>query len=271
MTAIERTFELACKITIGVLCFFEIACIAIVCTQCVPLSSLWDVGGEENCINSTAFFYGKALDYLLISIDCDILTRAATSGIHVAIDIWILALPIKTLTAIRRRKRDQAAIIFVFGLGIFALVASIVRMYTIRIYSQSQYPFYDTVPINLWSLIEINVGIYCASIPTLRPLFSKAQRERSLRAAGRLPDPRSDNVLNRKSTDRQRSSHERQHSQQIEEMRVSYPMAALVRSFSHDAGTQADIFTNTCCVSNSQESNWSSSPPGEHGRWHLQD
>jgi hypothetical protein len=31
------------------------------------------------------------------------------------------------------------------------------------------------VPINLWSVIEVNVGIYCASIPSLKALGSKGK------------------------------------------------------------------------------------------------
>jgi hypothetical protein len=38
-------------------------------------------------------------------------------------------------------------------------------MYTIRIYSDSNDPAYNSAPINLWSFIEINLGIVCACAP----------------------------------------------------------------------------------------------------------
>jgi hypothetical protein len=42
---------------------------------------------------------------------------------------------------------------------------SIVRLYTIKIFASSNDPFYDGAPINIWSFIEVNVAIICASVP----------------------------------------------------------------------------------------------------------
>lgn len=58
------------------------------------------------------------------------------------------------------------------------------RLHAIRIYTESNDPFFDSVPINLWSMVEVNVGILCASIPSLKALFSKGQRERSKTSTG---------------------------------------------------------------------------------------
>jgi hypothetical protein len=59
-----------------------------------------------------------------------------------------------------------------------------VRLHAIRIYTESSDPFFDSVPINLWSMVEVNVGILCASIPSLKALFSSGQRQRSKNGAG---------------------------------------------------------------------------------------
>lgn len=94
-----------------------------------------------------------------------------------------MALPVKTLLGIQRPNREKFALIIVFSLGIFSCIASIVRLHSIRIYTESKDPFFDSVPINLWSMIEVNIGIWCASIPALKALISRGQRERS-RATG---------------------------------------------------------------------------------------
>lgn len=52
-----------------------------------------------------------------------------------------------------------------------------VRLYTIRLYTESADPFRDGVPVNLWSMIELTVAITCASIPALKPIFSRRQRD----------------------------------------------------------------------------------------------
>jgi len=46
---------------------------------------------------------------------------------------------------------------------------SIIRLYTIRVFTDSKDPFYDGVPINVWSMVEINIAIICASVPGERP------------------------------------------------------------------------------------------------------
>lgn len=53
------------------------------------------------------------------------------------------------------------------------------RLHSICIYTESKDPFYDSVPINLWSMIEVNIGICCASIPACKALFLSGQRQRS--------------------------------------------------------------------------------------------
>ncbi|ORY05182.1 hypothetical protein BCR34DRAFT_491046 [Clohesyomyces aquaticus] len=165
--AVDKSFEKSCKMTVWLLSLFCTICVICCVTQCVPLHKMWDLTGlvKGHCINSTAFFY-------------------STSAFNIITDIWILALPIKTLWSIQRPNREKAALVAVFGLGIFSCICSIVRLYSIRIYTESKDPFYDSVPINLWSMVEVNVGIWCASIPSLKPLFFKAQRERTRATTG---------------------------------------------------------------------------------------
>lgn len=118
-----------------------------------------------NCINTTAFFY-------------------STSSINIIVDIWLLGLPIQTLLKIQRPKREKFGLIFVFGLGILSLIFSIVRLHAIRIYTESTDPFYDSVAINLWSIIEFNIGIWCASIPSLRIILIRRAASHASRSAG---------------------------------------------------------------------------------------
>ncbi|KAF2875229.1 hypothetical protein BDV95DRAFT_456886, partial [Massariosphaeria phaeospora] len=160
--AAEPRFKAVCKGTIYFLSLFCVICIIVCFAQCIPLHKFWDVTGtvQGKCINSTAFFY-------------------STSSFNIITDIWILALPVRTLLKIQRPKREKFALLGIFSLGVFSCIASIVRLHAIRIYTESKDPFYDSVPINLWSMVEVNVGIYCASIPSLKALFSPAQQHRS--------------------------------------------------------------------------------------------
>lgn len=88
-------------------------------------------------------------------------------------------MPIKTLLKIQRPNREKFGLIVVFGLGVFATISSIVRLHAIRIYTESEDPFYDSVPINVWSMVEVNIGIWCASIPALKVLITRRRRATS--------------------------------------------------------------------------------------------
>jgi hypothetical protein len=139
---------------------------------------MWDftelVSGH--CINTTAFFYSEQTLHTIPSISNGF---PATSSVNITLDVWILVLPITTLLKVQRPKPEKLALVAIFSLGVFSCIASIVRLHSIRIYTESLDPFYDSVPINLWSMVEVNMGILCASIPATKALFSKAQRERT--------------------------------------------------------------------------------------------
>ncbi|KAF2258476.1 hypothetical protein CC78DRAFT_587068 [Lojkania enalia] len=163
--AIDKTFEKICKGTVCLLMTWEFIVIIVVPAQCRPLHKLWDFTGEVqgSCINSSAFYL-------------------ATSTFHVIMDVWILAIPLRLVKSIPKPTQGRLALFFIFGLGVFSTIASIVRLYYLRVFTISDDPFYESMPINTWSIVEVNVGIVCASLPTLRPLFSKQQRNRTREA-----------------------------------------------------------------------------------------
>lgn len=108
----------------------------------------------------------------------------ATSAFNIITDIWILGLPIHTLRSILRPNREKIALFLIFGAGTFAPISSIVRLHTIYRYTLATDPFKESILVNLWSIIEVCVGVACASVPALKPVFSRAQRMRSRAAAG---------------------------------------------------------------------------------------
>ncbi|KAK0613440.1 hypothetical protein B0T14DRAFT_279281 [Immersiella caudata] len=165
--AVTRTFRYLCIGTIILHAVFFFICFVVTLSQCRPLPKMWDFTNsvQGSCINTTAFFY-------------------TTSTFNIITDFWILLLPFKTLRSIHRPPREKLALFLIFGAGTFACIASIVRLYSIRIYTESTDPFRDGIPVNLWSIIELAVALSCASVPALKPLFSRHQRA-ATRAATR--------------------------------------------------------------------------------------
>ncbi|KAI1864936.1 uncharacterized protein JN550_008482 [Neoarthrinium moseri] len=68
-------------------------------------------------------------------------------------------------------RREKIALYCVFGIGAFATAISCVRLQSIYVFTFSKDPFHDSIPVNLWSVIEVNSAIICATIPSLKPLF----------------------------------------------------------------------------------------------------
>ncbi|KAF1961961.1 hypothetical protein CC80DRAFT_531720 [Byssothecium circinans] len=165
-SAAVKSFERITKYTIYFLAIFCLVCLITTLTQCIPIHKMWDFTGmvKGSCINTTAFFY-------------------TTSAVNIITDIWIIALPVRTLLKIQRPSHEKFALIVVFSLGVFSCIASIVRLHAIRIYTESPDPFYDSAPINLWSMVEINIGIWCASIPSLKALITRRRHGSSTHAS----------------------------------------------------------------------------------------
>ncbi|KAK0620834.1 integral membrane protein [Immersiella caudata] len=153
--AVTTTLRKACYGMIGFHVLFLIVCLAVTLAQCQPLHRMWDLTGTVagSCINTTAFFY-------------------FTSGTNIITDIIIFALPIKTLLGIQRPRKEKIALVGIFGIGTFATIVAIVRLHTIYTYTLAVDPFQQSILVNLWSVIEINVAVICASAPALKPLFS---------------------------------------------------------------------------------------------------
>lgn len=97
-------------------------------------------------------------------------------------DIWILLLPYKLILSIPRPLRERLSVYAIFGLGVLGTICAIIRFNYLVIVNNSKDIVYDSLHINTWSMVEANVGILCASLPTLRPLFSQAQRSRTREA-----------------------------------------------------------------------------------------
>ncbi|KAL1895906.1 hypothetical protein Sste5346_005004 [Sporothrix stenoceras] len=161
--AVSKTFKRLCY---GTAAFHVMLCIAsefAVFFQTSPLSNMWTPQGgfgSSYQVNILVLFY-------------------VTAGINIATDFWILCLPIKPLSQIRRPRAEKIALFCIFGAGLFASVASIVRLYAIYIYVSSEDHLRNGLSLLLWCMIEMSVAICCASVTGIRPIWLWLLRRRS--------------------------------------------------------------------------------------------
>lgn len=124
--------------------------------HCTPVEALWNPTVEAKCIN---------FDQVLIVL----------SSLNIGTDILILCLPMPQLWKLNMPKGPKCQLMGIFLLGGFVCVASVIRVPYIAHISLVD-PSWSDVYGSIWSIVELNLGIVSACLPTLRPLFRHAFR-----------------------------------------------------------------------------------------------
>jgi hypothetical protein len=93
--------------------------------------------------------------------------------VNIFIDFLLIALPIPALQKLNLPRKTKQSLIFVFAAGGGGCIISIFRLYSILALASSTNKEYDNATTAIWSTAEISVGLICACLPALRPLFSR--------------------------------------------------------------------------------------------------
>lgn len=123
--------------------------------QCNPIPAAWNLAiTNKKCVNINAFY----------------LANAAT---NIATDLMTYCLPWNTVRKLQVPRRQKMAVGVMLGLGLFACVSSIIRITYIPQMLQSTDPTYVISGAMYWSVIETNIGILAASIPSFKALVKR--------------------------------------------------------------------------------------------------
>lgn len=163
-------------ITIGVTVVFTIVITLIFALQCRPLSVAWGVG-TGTCINTSVI--GQAA--LALSIE-DVLTSWFMALLPVYM-LWQTAIPIKV----------KISVMFLLGFGAVSSVATIVRLkYVIQVQQMSStgglaaaQVIEVTLIATIYSILEIALSIFAASLSALRPLMRRVGIFSDISGSGR--------------------------------------------------------------------------------------
>ncbi|KAK7531182.1 hypothetical protein IWX46DRAFT_371515 [Phyllosticta citricarpa] len=200
--AIEATYIIATGITkISILCFYRriasgtvanwflyttwtsiafviaymIAFLGTLFFGCSPISAFWnqvDIDwlvtnkGKWHCINEP----GNLL---------------AASSVSIVQDFLACGLPYLLLRKLQMSRRQKIALTAVFGVGIFLCVTGILRIYYIRLLFYTTYDItWAAQPCWLWTAVEAELAIVCASAPALKPFFGRILHASGITAIG---------------------------------------------------------------------------------------
>ncbi|KXJ88952.1 hypothetical protein Micbo1qcDRAFT_196884 [Microdochium bolleyi] len=161
-------FQTTVKITSAFVILHGLAFVFAVVFQCNPIPAAWNRHIDGRCIDISAV----------------ILVGAVFSIIE---DFILMFLPITEIRKLKMKTRVKVTLGFVFAIGSFSTVTSLVRLKSLVQYRKTFDPSFDNVELVVWSLLELMTAIVTASLPTLKPLlmaiphFTNSIRSRSSR------------------------------------------------------------------------------------------
>ncbi|CAI6332128.1 unnamed protein product [Periconia digitata] len=131
------------------------ACVIAAIFQCSPISynwDRWDGEHEGTCLSINGLAWSNA-------------------GISIFLDFWMLALPLYEVYHLKLSWRKKLSVALMFSVGTFVTVMSVLRLQSLIHFGKSLNVTWDQADASNWSTIEINVGILCACLPSLRKIF----------------------------------------------------------------------------------------------------
>ncbi|KAF2831752.1 hypothetical protein CC86DRAFT_431686, partial [Ophiobolus disseminans] len=110
----------------------------------------------DYCINQNIFYYWAA-------------------AVNIANDILIALIPIPELWKLNFSVRKKVLLSAVFGVGFMpiwancsTIIVSCLRVQSLNQYANTTNPTYDTLSSGTWSVVELNVGVFCVCMPAFR-------------------------------------------------------------------------------------------------------
>jgi hypothetical protein len=150
-----RSFYIACYVVLTFIFVSSSVVTILTIRSCQPVEFFWDrdiAGGS--CLNITALAY-------------------ANSGLAVLHDLVIIILPISMLWSLQMSRKKKVFIGVMFALGGIGLVATIVRLQTLKDFGTTPDPSWEWVPVVYWTSVELSAGIIASCLPAVRTLLER--------------------------------------------------------------------------------------------------
>ncbi|KAL4862147.1 hypothetical protein BDV12DRAFT_203329 [Aspergillus spectabilis] len=141
---------------------FALISVILIFVQCKPTAALWDHSIQGNCWPQSIFY------------DFNYWVSAYTT----MTDIVLAIVPISIFWKLQMRTSTKLGVCIMMGLTLLSAIVTIVKATYLHLFTDAEDPLYNVTPLVVWGLIEQNVVIVAACIPTLRPFFRRAFESR---------------------------------------------------------------------------------------------
>ncbi|KAI1462539.1 hypothetical protein F4805DRAFT_408353 [Annulohypoxylon moriforme] len=129
----------------------NLVCLIVQLNICRPIAKQWD----------STITDGRCFDVVAFS--------DASSAIAIVVDFAVMLLPFPVLIKTKIETRKKALLLGLFALGFFVTAIQIIRIQ----YMKTLVNPFDSGKVNVWSSVEVNLGIIVACAPVLSPLFRR--------------------------------------------------------------------------------------------------
>lgn len=93
--------------------------------------------------------------------------------VHTILDGWLIIMVIPVVTSLKIPKGQKTALMCVLSLGVLVILASAARLSSILNQDKSSDITWVIADFDIWTVLEVSLGIICASAPAIRPLLQK--------------------------------------------------------------------------------------------------
>ncbi|KAL7793171.1 hypothetical protein V8C37DRAFT_378668 [Trichoderma ceciliae] len=119
--------------------------------SCIPVERAWNPIIPGHCLNPVILPY--------------------ISGVSSSVlDLYTLILPVPALVGLNMDLKRKLKVIAVFSIGLFACVASLIRLAMTPILHSNPDASWNLSKISIWATVEVDVGLICACLMLL-PAF----------------------------------------------------------------------------------------------------
>ncbi|KAF2646010.1 hypothetical protein P280DRAFT_386971, partial [Massarina eburnea CBS 473.64] len=122
---------------------------ALICTPVSFAWEGWDGEHKGHCVNNNNLAFSHA-------------------GISIVLDFASLTLPVTQIWDLHMSIRKKIGVIMMFSVGSFVTVVSILRLRALVHFANTRNMTWDYLDASFWSVIEVQVGIVCACMPSIR-------------------------------------------------------------------------------------------------------
>ncbi|KAH7066522.1 hypothetical protein FB567DRAFT_616205 [Paraphoma chrysanthemicola] len=148
----DRKFQIIIWVIIaGYLCIM-VTTIGLVISICTPVSYFWTSWDAEHA--------GRCRNHNVLVL--------ASSSIFIAADLLTFALPLSRVWGLHMSLKKKIGVAFMLSVGLFVTIVAIIRITTLVRFATTPNISWDYVDSAMWALVELQVGIICLCMPSLR-------------------------------------------------------------------------------------------------------